>query len=267
MKRLAAAIALIIALWAPLTLGGWTVPKERLTYDIMYKWGLINKKAGSVDVTTYPQAGKPEFRAQLTGATAPWADRFYMVRDTLRGTIDSRNFLPSQYEKVAYEGGAYDRDILHYTRSADNSSTHATATLWRRKKKETEVTRLEKTYDSKGLTMDMLSAFYYMRQLPYDTMKPGETVRLTIFSGKMQEKLTIHYRGVENANLNLNGDDNGAKVPTYHITFTFTTQNGKFSTDNMDAWISRTPSRIPLLMEGKLPVGKCRAVYSGPLPR
>ena len=56
---------------------------------------------------------------------------------------------------------------------------------------------------------------------------------------------------------------NKNKYPAYHITFTFTQENGKISSDNMDAWISTTDSRIPLLMEGKLPVGKVRALYAG----
>ena len=30
----------------------WQVPHETLTYNIMYKWGLINKKAGTVKITT-----------------------------------------------------------------------------------------------------------------------------------------------------------------------------------------------------------------------
>ena len=33
----------------------------------------------------------------------------------------------------------------------------------------------------------------------------------------------------------------------------------------MDAWISTGAARIPLLLEGKLPVGKVRALYSGNL--
>ena len=55
------------------------------------------------------------------------------------------------------------------------------------------------------------------------------------------------------------------KYPSYHITFTFTTAGGKTSSDNMDAWISSGTDRIPLLLEGKLPVGKVRAIYSGEL--
>ena len=45
----------------------------------------------------------------------------------------------------------------------------------------------------------------------------------------------------------------------------FTTDDGRISSDKMDAWIYTAQSRIPLLMEGKLPVGKVRALYSGRL--
>ena len=91
-------------------------------------------------------------------------------------------------------------------------------------------------------------------------MKKGESVKLNIFSGSKKEILTIHFKGVEMVEVQ------NKRLPAYHITFTFTTDGGKISSDNMDAWISTTSNRIPLLLEGKLPVGKVRGVYSGPLP-
>lgn len=235
----------------------WDVPREHLTYDVMYKWGLINKKAGSVSLDTHPHAEKKEFNAVLTGATAPWADHFFMLRDTLMGTINATNFFPEYYEKIAHEGGAYDRDLLYYSRSGDKVT--AEATLWRRRKKEKVVTRSQQIHEAEGITLDMLSSFYYMRQLPFPTMKHGESVRMNIFSGKKKEILTIHFKGIENVKIGK------TEYPSYHITFTFTTEGGAVSSDNMDAWISTAPNRIPLLMEGKLPVGKVRAVYSGPI--
>lgn len=255
MKRnsLVALIALLL-LTAPCAMG-WNVQREHLTYDVMYKWGLINKKAGSVSIHTRPQAAKKKFNAVLTGATAPWADRFFMLRDTLMGTINTTDFLPDYYEKIAHEGGAYDRDLLRYTRSGN--SVKAEATLWRRRKKETEVTRSEQIHEAEGVTLDMLSSFYYMRQLPFQSMKKGESVKLNVFSGKKKEILTIHFQGTEDVKIDKN------RYPAYHITFTFTTEGGAVSSDNMDAWISTDSARIPLLMEGKLPVGKVRAVYSG----
>lgn len=255
-KKIDALILVVAIAVAHVYATGWAVPQERITYDVMYKWGLINKKAGSATITTQVSPASNEFKAHLAAASAPWADKYFMVRDTLRGTIDKKTFLPSYYEKVAHEGGAYDRDILHYTRTGDTAT--ATAKMWRKRKKETDVRRLDdQTHTAEGLTLDMLSAFYYMRRLPYETMKKGESVTVNVFSGKKKEILTIHFDGETDVELNKH------KYPAYHITFTFTTSGGKVSSDNMDAWISTAPGRIPLLLEGKLPVGKVRALYTG----
>lgn len=236
----------------------WTVPKETLTYDVMYKWGLINKKAGSVSITTTLPASGDRFHARLTGATAPWADRFYKVRDTLRGTIDSRTFLPFKYEKVAYEGGDFNHDELVFHRSAN--TTKASVIHRRKRKKDTVVSVTEKELRASGPTLDMLSSFYYMRHLDYASMTSGQSVRLNVFSGSQKEVLTIHFDGIENVKI---GKKN---YPAYHITFTFTSGSGKKTSDNMDAWLSTTAARIPLLLEGKLPVGKVRCFYTGPIP-
>lgn len=235
----------------------WNVPKETITYDIMYKWGLINKKAGSVSLTTEPSGDR--FRARLTGATAPWADHFFKVRDTLRGTIDSRTFLPFEYEKISHEGDDFGHDRLKFTRQG-NTTRADVVHIKGKNDKPAERTVTEKVLEAEGPTIDMLSSFYYMRRIDYATMKKGETVKLNVFSGRQKEILTIHYEGVENVKIGK------SSYPAYHITFTFTSRGGAKTSDNMDAWISQTPSKIPLLLEGKLPVGKVRAFYSGPLP-
>lgn len=258
LKLIISAAILLASLFPALAAETWTVPAETVTYDVMYKWGLINKKAGSATIRTFPDASPKEFRALLTAASAPWADKFFLVRDTLKGSIDKTTFFPSYYEKISHEGGAFDHDILNYTRSGNTVT--AQANMWRKRKKETEIRRIDDmTHTAEGLTVDMLSAFYYMRQIPYADMQQGESVSLNVFSGKKKEILTIHYQGTEDVELDKK------KYPAYHITFTFTTAGGKTSSDNMDAWISTAPDRIPLLLEGKLPVGKVRALYSGKL--
>ena len=62
---------MLLTLAIPAMASAWNVPKERVTYDIMYKWGLINKKAGSVALETHPDSATSQFRARLTAATAP----------------------------------------------------------------------------------------------------------------------------------------------------------------------------------------------------
>lgn len=258
-RRMAGLLALLalVALYPALAVSAnWKVPSETLTYDVMYKWGLINKKAGSVALRTTHHGD--HFKARLTGATAPWADRFYRVRDTLLGVIDTQTFLPHRYEKIAYEGGDFNHDELIFSRGGN--STKAGVVHRRKRKKDSQISETRKELQATGVTLDMLSSFYFMRQLDYSDMKKGQTVKVNVFSGSKKELLTIHFQGVENVKLEKK------KYPAYHITFTFTTDSGKTSSDNMDAWISMGDARIPLLLEGKLPVGKVRCFYSGPLP-
>ena len=49
-------ILFLMAAAAVSTVSARAVPKEKITYDVMYKWGLINKKAGSVALVTNPGA-------------------------------------------------------------------------------------------------------------------------------------------------------------------------------------------------------------------
>ena len=101
----------------------------------------------------------------------------------------------------------------------------------------------------------MLSSFYYMRSLDYAAMKPGDKKELTVFSGKRKERLTITYHGRENVKIDKE------EYPAYKISFSFTGEGGKKTSDDMEAWISTAPDKIPLKLEGKLPVGKVQCFY------
>ena len=96
-----------------------------------------------------------------------------------------------------------------------------------------------------------------LRAIPYDKWIPGQTETITIFSGKRKEDLTIKYHGIEY----VKGDKKTYRC--YHITFIFTSDGGRKTSDDMDAWISADSRRIPIRLEGKLPVGKVYCVYSG----
>ena len=58
-----------------------TFDDETVRYKVMFKWGLINKQAGLVDITLKSEGDK--YYSILTAASDPWADHFYKVRDTL----------------------------------------------------------------------------------------------------------------------------------------------------------------------------------------
>ncbi|MCM1033647.1 MAG: DUF3108 domain-containing protein [Odoribacter sp.] len=246
MKKLIMLIALIVT--ATVTaMASMTFSNERLSYRVMYKWGLINKQAGTATLT-FTDRGD-HYAACLTAASAPWADRIYSVRDTLNGRIDKEGFLPLFYEKIAHEGGEYKHDTVRFSYSGSTVTGMCTRRVI---KKGKESVNQQLTLTSIGTTVDMLSSFYYMRALPFEQWHQGQRETITIFSGKRKESLTLKYHGTVNLELD------GKAYKCYHITFIFTGDGGKRTSDDMDAWITADNRRIPVQLEGKLPVGKVR---------
>lgn len=225
---------------------------ESLDYKVNYKWGLIHKQAGHATLTL--KNNGPHYYVQLTAASEPWADRFYQVRDTLNGVIQREGFRATFYEKIAHEGGDDKHDTVTFSYDGNTVTGKCTRRVV---KKGKEHVNQSIVLEAEGTTVDMISAYYYMRSIPYESWLPGQSETITIFSGKRKEALTIKYHGIE---------DVKAEKRTfrcYHITFIFTSDGGKKSSDDMDAWISADSRRIPVRLEGKLPVGKVHCVYTG----
>lgn len=231
-----------------------TLSDETLTYDIIYKWGFINKVAGYATLSLRNDGNL--YRASLYGQNAPWANSIYMLRDTLYTTMTKSGLYPVKYVYIAHEQGKYKKDIVDFTRNGNDFSAEC---IRYKKPKDGEMTSSTIHLEASGMTVDMLSSFFYLRTLDFDNMKKGDSVTLNIFSGTKKEKLKITYKGTGSINIG------GEKLSSYMINFTFT-RDGKKSSSPIAGWISADDRRIPLKVEGQLPVGKVRAVYTGPNP-
>lgn len=239
-------LALIIASAAQ----AFSFSKEAIRYKVTYKWGFIDKQAGTAVLSITPTDNG--YATMLTARSDPWADRIYRLRDTLIGSMD-RELRPSIYNKIAHEKGKYSKDIVKFIRNGNTVT--GKCLRFRMKKGVASVDSI--TLNATGTTIDMLTAFYYMRSLNYATMTPGQSTDLNIFSGKKCERLHINFRNRETITIE------GKSISTYHITFTFTMGNKKKTSDDMDAWISMDSRHVPIKLEGKLPVGKIRCIYIG----
>ena len=85
---------------------------EKLKYVVTYKWGLINKEAGDAILTLNDRGNYYDIK--MTAKSHPWADKVFMVRDTLVTKVRKEGFKPEQYHKAAYEGGKYSLDIVDF---------------------------------------------------------------------------------------------------------------------------------------------------------
>ena len=214
---------------------------ETLTYDVIYKWGFINKVAGYATMSLRNDGNL--YRASVFAENAPWANSIYMLRDTLYTTMTKEGYYPVSYTYIAHENGKYKKDVLTFHR--DGNTFTADAVRYKRKIEGEPLTSSTIHLEAQGMTVDMLSSFFYLT--------------VNIFSGSKKEKLKITYMGTQNVSLN------GRSFPSYYINFTFT-RRGVESSAPISGWISTDGQRIPLKVEGKLPVGKVRALYTGPNP-
>ena len=106
---------------------------------------------------------------------------------------------------------------------------------------------------------DMLSVYFFLRDIDYANLKPGETVKATIFSGSKEEFLTVRCEGKEMVQLR-----DKSEHEAWHILFKFTQKGGTKSSDDINCWISTKEPHIPLLIIGNLPIGQVRVNYQAP---
>lgn len=248
-RKIFAILALIVA--AGISISAADIPDETLRYKVMYKWGLINSQAGNATLTLRTDGNTR--KAVLTASSEPWADRIYKVRDTLLCTMEKGTMLPIRYEKIAHEDGKLGHDVIDYTRQGN----HFTGLCTRFRNKKGKISNDTIVLQADGTTVDMLSVYYYLRSLDFKSMSSGQSVTINIFSGKRKELLRLKYHGNETVKVD--------KTPyqCYRVSFTFTSDGKAKTSDDMEAWISIDEHRIPVKLEGKLPVGKIRCLYTG----
>lgn len=253
MKKLNYTLWLLLMVVFCSSSSGATFNDETLNYVVSYKWGLIHKDAGEATLSLRNRGN--EYVLKLTGKTKPWADSFYQVRDTLYGTMKKEGLRPLSYTKIAHEKGKYSRDDISYSYSGKVVGGVAKRT---RQQKDGSLKVTEKKLTGSGEVYDMLSVFYFLRNIDYSKLQKGEEVKGTVFSGSKAETITIRCVGTEEIKLR-----DKSKREAYHIKFKFTTAGKKKSSDDIDTWISTDASHIPLLVVGSLPVGQVKCYYVG----
>lgn len=242
------------ALLAVVALAGWgaqpaSFANESLNYQIVYHWGVVWKHAADATLSIRQQGA--HYNTRLTARTLSWADKVFSVRDTLSCRILKEGLKPVRYVKTIHEGGDYGLDIVDYSYSGAN----VTGKCFRHRPGKDD---LRVTLQSTGPTYDMISIFYYLRCLDFGKLATGKAYTATIFSGKRKERIALKSKGVETITMR-----DKSKHRAYHVTFNFTTDGGKKSSDDIDVWITTDDRRIPLMLIGQIAVGEIRCYYTG----
>lgn len=216
---------------------------ESLQYDVIYQWGALWVKAanGTLSITRDGDL----YHARVTAATTPFADGIFKVRDTLTTTMQAPQLMPLRYKQISREGKYYQINDIKFVYR--NDSTIGNTHITRPKNNLSD----NFSIGQKGDVFDMISIFYRIRNLPFDTMQVGQVIKTYIFSGRQIETLELEYQGIKSIEL----DDKEYK--SHYIRFFFYNNDGSKKSDKISAWLS-TDGYVPLQLEGKLPIGSMK---------
>jgi len=233
-----------------------TIPDEELHYNVKFKWGLIDANMGIATLRTYNNYPEPgEFIATLSGKSVEILNHYFAASDTIVGSIITGKLKPENTEHLYTEKGKFIIETITYNTNANSRKGKIIERM-----PDGKVLRSRVSNYGSGLTIDLLSVFYYMRQINYADYQAGQNFHINLTNGSATETLSISYLGTEDIAI---GNETRH---TYHISLVFTAE-GSSKVDEMNAWISGDNTRTPLLITGNLSIGhmECRFVNAFPL--
>jgi len=154
-------------------------PGEILKYKL--KYGFISAAEGTLKVEasdlTFDQ--QPTVHLSAQGKTSSTFSIFYNVLNRYDSYIDKKTFLPYFYTENIKEGKYRRTDKVRFNQ------------------KENTVTGNKGTFKGANQTFDLLSAYYFARNLDLSRMSVGQSFKLTYFLNDEVATLGITYLGKE----------------------------------------------------------------------
>lgn len=224
---------------------------ERMVFKAYYNWQFVWLSAGEADFRIRDIGDA--YEVKVYAKTYKSYDAFFRVRDYFSSEIDKKSMLPRHFVRIVEEGNYRKFDSLVFDRKNNSAMSYNGPSRAQAKKKYMLV---------EECTHDLLSVFYYMRNMDVNAYKIGEYVPTKLlFDEKIYPiKVKITERK-KNNHIKDVGTFHTVKVVPDLITGTVFKDGNK-----MNVWVTDDANKLPLLIESPLAVGSAKALlksYSG----
>lgn len=152
---------------------------EELSYRL--KYGFVSAATGvlKVEKTKLQFQDKPTYHLMALGRTAGAFNVFFNVVNRYDSYIDRKTFLPYYYTEDIKEGSYRRNDKIYFDQ------------------KKQKITGNKGEFKGAEQTFDLLSAYYFARNLDLTAVKIGDTFKLNYFLSSEVTSLGITYLGKE----------------------------------------------------------------------
>ena len=205
---------------------------ETIKYKL--KYGLFTAAEASIQVveTDVKFDNKPTYHLSVQGNTSGTFDIFYKVRNRYDSYIDQKTFTPYLYTESVHEGKYKRADRARFDQA------------------EQKIVAKKGTFTSPvNQTFDLVSAYYFARNLDLSNTKVGDKFKIYYFIDDEVTPLTIEYTGVETIKTSL------GKIRC--LKFSPSIKPGRiFRKDSkLFLWVTDDANRIPVKAQVELVVG------------
>ena len=148
------------------------IPGEKMVFQVYY--GPLN--AGRLDTIR----GKTAYYAEAVARTTGLADKLYKIRDMYGGYFDPESLLPIKSIRDIREGNYRKFNIVEYYHDSLKAVSSESG-----------------EHEIPGNIRDMVSVFYYVRTINFDTMKYDDIIDINTFFDDELFPFNMRFRGRE----------------------------------------------------------------------
>ncbi len=211
---------------------------EKLEFKINYS--IFNAATASVTLNEENIKGVPHFRAVGVGESSGALSFFCKVNDKYETFINKATNKPTKFIRKVSEC-SHTIDVIQNF----NFNTNEVEVIDNKNK-------TNKKFKINNSTQDLISAFYYLRNLNTNIYKEGDLISLDIFLDEQifPFRFKILKREIIRTKF---GKINAIKIRPY-------VQNGRIfkEQESVTAWISDDLNRVPLKIQAELSVGSIK---------
>ena len=214
---------------------------EKLRFVIYF--GLIDAGYVHSELVLSSYEGKQVYHSKMMAKTAGLADKLYKVRDEYQAWFDPVTLLPLKSVRDINECKYHKYDFAVYDHPNRKVTNHKNV-----------------SQDVPPDIRDMLSTFYYLRNIEFEGMKDGQIIRFNTFFDDELFPFDMRYRGKEEIKTRMGSYKCIKLVPYVEPGRIFNKE------DDMTIWISDDRNRVPIRVRFDLKVGsvKCDLIeFSG----
>jgi hypothetical protein len=209
---------------------------EKLEYKVHY--GFLNAGYAEVEINhkiiTFNE--RPCYKISAFGRTIGSLDMFTKVRNYYGSYIDTATLIPYMHYRNVREGNYKLKEEVYF----DHKEHKAL------RKVEGQV---DEVYEIPGNAQDIVSGFYYLRNMDLDKYKKGDTLRIYGFFENQSFDFKMRYLGKENLKTEFG-------IISSHVISPIMPPNPFFVGENsLRVWISDDKNKLPLKCKASIYVG------------